>query len=195
MDSLEYLQTAAKYKAIITSLPDMEEVGLGVDAWAEWLKRAARLLAKILTDDGVIFFYQTNRKYKGGLIDKMNIISNEFTEKGFRCILQKIVLKQKPETVNFFRPTYTNLFAFSKKLKAGKSTADVIFAGKMIYKNAMGFNAVELCVNYIKKNIETDTIFDPFCGQGSVLKIANDMGYNTIGIDIMQEQCDKAKIL
>lgn len=192
-DSLQLLKNYNNQKCIITSLPDMDEIGIDLPTYQFWMFDACVKLINTLAKDGVIFFYQTNRKYKGRIIDKNAIISLIFYKNGFDKILEKIVLKQEPEIVNRYRPTYTNLFAFSKTLTGGQPTADVIYAGEMIYKNAMGLNAIKVCLDYVKKNVECTTVFDPFCGQGSVLKMANISGYNTVGIDILPEQCKIAE--
>lgn len=194
-DSHRWLPNNVDIKAIITSLPDMEEVGLNNIDWQRWIKDTCVLLSNSLSDSGLIIFYQTDRKYKGEVIDKKTLISNQFINMGYKNIFSKIILKQKPETVNLFRPTFTNLFGFSKNIKSGKATPDVIFAGNMLYKNAMGFNACKTSIEFIKSKINTKIIVDPFCGQGSVLKIANDLGLNSIGVDILKEQCEIAKNL
>lgn len=194
MDAFDYLKEF-KQKAIITSLPDMDEINMDIPEWTKWITRACIQLAAALDDDGIIFFYQTNRKHKGYLIDKSWMITNCFYFLGYKKIHEKIVLKQKVNTVSLFRPAHSKIFSFSKKLTSGKGVPEVFDTGKMLYKNAMGYNAAKSCVNYIKKHVDTDTILDPFCGQGSVLKIANDMGMNAIGIDILKEQCKLAKKL
>jgi len=192
-DANIWLTENCNNKIIITSLPDMDEVNLNYNDWINWISITCNNLIKSLSTDGIIFFYQTDRKYKGILIDKKSLISNIFISNRFNNIFSKIILKQNPNTINLFRPTYTNLFAFSKKITSGKSTPDVIYCGKMLYKNAMGFNAVECCINFLKaKNIHAPVI-DPFCGMGSVLKISNELGYNSIGIDILKEQTKIAK--
>ena len=76
----------------------------------------------------------------------------------------------------------------TKAYKSGKATSDVFNAGEMIYKNAMGFDAVVSCIKYLRGQKIEGVIVDPFCGQGSVLKIANDCGYSSIGVDILEEQ-------
>lgn len=192
-DSYNYLKKAKDVKAIITSLPDMEEVSMDIENWTIWVKEISELIAECLSNEGVVFFYQTNRKLNGKVIDKKSIISNVFYEKGFSTIIDKIVLKQEVNTISLFRPGFTNLFAFSKKLKSGKATSDVFPAGEMLYKNAMGFNACQLAIDYIKRNVDTDVILDPFCGMGSVIKISKDCGYSAIGIDILPEMCDATK--
>lgn len=181
-----------QFDIIITSLPDMEEVGTTLGNWQEWIKITCNNIINSSNDNSVIFFYQTDRKYNGRIIDKKTMISQVFLSRGYNNILSKIVLRREPNKIDLFRPTYTNLFGFSRAIKSGATTPDVIYAGKMIYNNAMGFNAVEVCINFLKAKKLEGTILDPFCGQGSVLKIANDLGYNAIGVDILQEQVNKA---
>lgn len=194
-DALGWLKENKELGAVVTSLPDMEEVGMEYKQWLAWMDVASIALCDALSPDAVIFFYQTNRRYKGHVIDKNNIISNIFIDRGYNKVIDKIVLKREPGVVSLFRPSFTYLFAFSKTLSGGKPTPDVIRAGRMVYKDAMGLNAASLCLGYIKDKTTADTIYDPFCGQGSALKIANDNGFNAIGIDIDPEQCNKAKEL
>lgn len=173
----------------------MEEVGLPMEGWVAWVEETCRVLIDSLAEQGTIVFYQTDRKYKGVLIDKKTLISKCFHQEDFVTVFSKIVLKQKPETINLFRPTFTNLFGFSREPGTGRATADVINAGAMMYKNAMGLNACRTAVEFIQNKTGANTIVDPFCGQGSVLAIANDMGLGAIGVDIDAEQVAKAKKL
>jgi len=170
----------------------MEETGHEIHEWQAWIRKTCKLLASSLSDKGVIIFYQTDRKHQGALIDKKSLISAEFHRLGYRTIMNKVILKQEPETINLFRPTFSTLFGFSKATNSGKATPDVIYSGDMVYKNAIGLNACKLSLEFIQKQVGKTLIVDPFCGQGSILKIANDMGLDALGVDIMQEQCDKA---
>ena len=195
MDAMDWLDREGGYKAIITSLPDMEEVGMVESNWSSWILNACFKLQDALDDDGVIFFYQTDRRFSGRVIDKKNLISKAFSINGYSMILSKVVLKREPEVVSLFRPSYTNLFAFSRNITSGKPTPDVIRAGNMLYKNAMGFDAIKMCLDFISNKVDTDTILDPFCGMGSVLKVANDMGFHSVGVDIDKKQCKEARKL
>jgi len=193
-NSLNLLNNYENVKAIITSLPDMEEIGeTKIYKYHLWLFVACEKLRNSIDENGVIFFYQTNRKYKGTLIDKNSLITSQFIPYEFNKVFEKIILRKEPETIDRYRPTYTTLTAFSKTLKAGQPTPDIIHRGNMMYKNAMGENAIKVCLDFVKKNVETDTILDPFCGRGSVLRLANFYGYNAIGIDIDPKQCEIAK--
>lgn len=84
----------------------------------------------------------------------------------------------------------------TKTGKPGKPTPDVIERGQMIYDNAMGLNAVRASLEFIRTNgKQTDLITDPFCGRGTILAAANKMGFNSVGCDIDEEQCKKARLL
>lgn len=196
-NALHWLGTQDDNGVIITSLPDLSELQTDREGWENFTRAACEALIFSLKETGIIFFYQTDRKYQGITIDKKSFISNIFHSYGFETIMSKIVLKQAPETSNLFRPTFTNLFAFSKEIKSGKPTPDVIYGGKMIYKNAMGFNACAVCLDFLKsKGYDSETVIvDPFCGQGSILKMANDAGFNSIGVDIDINQTKKAELL
>jgi hypothetical protein len=192
-DANIWLKTHRNLKVIITSLPDMEEVGLDFTSWLNWVGNTCYNLIDSLHPDGIIFFYQTDRRYSGEVVDKKTLISSIFLSEGYRNIFSKVVLKQEPNTTSLYRPTYTNLFAFSRTAQAGKATPDVFPAGRMLYKNAMGYDAVAKCIQFLQEKNIHETIFDPFCGQGSVLKIANALNFNAVGVDILPDQVERAK--
>jgi hypothetical protein len=195
MNAFTYLSKHRNIKCIITSLPDPEEIKIPPGNWEGWLKTMLNDLEKSLDKDGVIIFYQTDRRDKGTILDKAYLIKEHFYSYDYNLVFQKIVLKMDVGKISLFRPSYTNLFGFSKskKITTGKPTPDVIEAGDMFYKNAMGLNACQTAINFVRPY--TTTIVDPFCGQGSILKVANDNGLDSIGIDIDKKQCTKARKL
>jgi len=196
MDANVWLGFNKGLKAVITGLPDMEEVNLEEAPYIKWLRDTTVNLISSMADDGVIIFCQTNRYIDGHIIDKKTIISNEFIQRGFRLVLEKVVLKTTPGSLNYYRPTYMNMFGFSKDVKRVQDTPDIIETGNFIYKNAMGYNVVKSALDFIKRRVETDLIIDPFCGRGSTLKVSIEHGYRVIGIDILPSQIEEtAKLL
>lgn len=195
-DAIDWLNhRPGELKAIITSLPDMEEIGKSETAWKDFIVSCCRHLHHAMNEKSVIVFYQTDRRHGGKIIDKRTLISEYFLRKDFDLVLSKIALTQNPDTTNLFRPTYTNLFAFSKTATTGKATPDVFGAGKKIYPNAMGLKACRVAIEFIRTAVGKQTIYDPFCGQGSVLKIANDLGFDAHGVDILPEQVKVAQTI
>ena len=60
-----------------------------------------------------------------------------------------------------------------------------------LYPMAFGFEArklaVEFCMRYSKR------IWDPFCGHGTVLHVAESLGADSVGVNIDQKVCEVAK--
>lgn len=195
-DSIEYLRNNPQLglSYFVTSLPDLNEVGLDLPDYEVFLDKAIRTIIEAIdnsgNENGIAIFYQTDRKYRGTIIDKKFAISRIFYEYGYRLILSKIVLKAEPGTTNLFRPNYSNLFGFSRKNTSGKATPDVIYSGELVYPNATGRNAAKLAVEFVKTKDPNAIIFDPFCGQGTILRAANDVGLDSFGIDIDPKQIE-----
>jgi tRNA G10 N-methylase Trm11 len=192
MGAIDFLKQQKDVKIIITSIPDFNEIGCDLNDWIDFLNKILSLMVECTSDDSILFFYQTDRKYNGKIIDKKSIISDFFHKKGFNTIMSKIILKQNPETINLYRPTFSNLFAFSKNIKSSKATPDVLYQGKMLYDNAMGANACQECINFLNLKKIKATIVDPFCGQGTTLIFAKNNGFDYIGCDIDINQTNKA---
>lgn len=191
-DTTEWIKTQSDLSSVITSLPDAEETSLGIIEWQKWFVRIVEEICKRVKPTGYAIFYQTDRKTKGHIIDKSYLVTKGARLAGVKTIFHKIFLKREVGARNPFRPTYTHLLCFSSKGTPGKATPDVLPAGKMIYKNAMGLTACRFAVEYLKdKGVKTIT--DPFCGRGSVLAVANKLGLDAVGVDILEEQCDYAK--
>lgn len=190
-DSLPWLQKHCEVGAIITSLPDADEVFMTLADWRLWFTRAVRLCMQAASPDSCSIFYQTDRKHNGTLISKSHLVIRQASTAGVRLLWHKIVLRRDIGSVDLYRPGFTHMMAFSANMSAGASTADVFEAGKMIYRNAMGLNAAELAIRFACRKAE-HLIVDPFCGRGSVLATANALGFNSLGIDIDDAQCREA---
>jgi hypothetical protein len=184
-DTAEWLKTVDSFDAVITSLPDMEETNMDETAWREWfVSMVAQIISKTKT---YAIFYQTDRKKDGACIDKTFLVNKGAEQAGARQMWNKVFLRRDVGATDLFRPTFTHLMCFSKELTSGTAFPDVQEAGAMIYKNAMGLNACRVAVSFIKANSDAKTIVDPFCGRGSVLAVAEKMGFNSVGVEIRSD--------
>ncbi len=193
MDAMDYINSVKSFDSVLTSIPDREETDMSIEEWKHWFCNVVRKI--VSKTNNYAIFYQTNRKVDGGLIDKSYLVNQGISISGGKLLWSKIALCRDVNASDLFRPTFTHILCASKKKGSGKNKADVIHRGKMIYKNAMGLNACMFCLDFIKNNSDTKVITDPFCGQGSILAIADKMGFETIGVDILEEQCEKSKKL
>jgi hypothetical protein len=194
-DAFDVLGAIKPVKAMITSLPDASEIGCGLADYEGWFTEAASLSMCAIADDGVAIFYQGDRKHHGVLLSKASLLCDVARKLGLRLLWHKIALRNPVGVTNLFRPSYLHLMAFSKSLHSGKPTPDVIEAGKTIYRNAMGINAAVVAVKFAIEIAKARTIYDPFCGRGTVLAVANALGCNSVGFDIDESQCVHARNL
>jgi hypothetical protein len=80
--------------------------------------------------------------------------------------------------------------------RAAQGYPDVLAAtGKMTWSQAMGVAACEVACKYVLSHTETRTIVDPFCGEGSVLAVANELGLAAIGVEISRRRAQRARSL
>jgi DNA methylase len=194
-DAFERLEKIKPVKTVITSLPDASEVECRLADYENWFTKGASLTMRAVTDDGVAIFYQGDRKHHGVLLSKATLLCNTAGSLGLRLLWHKIVLRNPVGAINLFRPSYLHMLAFSKALRSGNPSPDVIEAGKTIYRNAMGVNAATIAVRFAIKMAKARTIYDPFCGRGTVLAVANALDCNSVGYDVDEEECVYARQL
>ncbi len=48
----------------------------------------------------------------------------------------------------------------------------------------MGTEACRVACRFLREDTDTEVVIDPFCGRGTVLAVANEMGFRAIGVDI-----------
>jgi len=192
-DALQWLAKNKDQECIITSIPEMDEVDLGVKEYEEFFRNAARLCFESLTDDGYAIFLQTDRKHHGW-IDKGYWITDEARALGFHTVWKKIALTRDVGKADLFRPTYSNMLCFTKKGKVGKTMPDVVLAGEKTYTHAFGLEAVVLCVTYVKEQ-GIKTVVDPFSGSGTTLAVANALGLDATGVEISKKYCEMSRKL
>ena len=68
-------------------------------------------------------------------------------------------------------------------------------AGLMTWSKAMGVAACVLACRYLRNETQTRLVVDPFCGHGTVLAVANVMGFEGLGVDRSSRQVRAARKL
>lgn len=185
--------------SLITSMPDVSEFpSYSLDEWKDWFVRTAGLVLSRCPDDGVTIFYQTDIKKDGTWVDKGYLVQKAAEQSGHALLWHKIVCRAAPGGVTFGRPAYSHMLCFSRGVRAdlSKSTADVLpQAGEVTWTRGMGVQACLAACHYVLENTPTRTVVDPFCGHGTVLAVANDLGLDAIGVELSRKRAKKARTL
>lgn len=202
-DSIKFLSKLANESIpiIVTGLPDMEELSItDPNKYISWFGNAANLIFQKTNPDGYAIFIQTDRKKNGQWIDKSYYLTKSAKSQNFNLIWHKICLTRPVNSTDLHRPTYNHVLCYSRSGRPGASLPDVVESktGDKLYKNGTSLSALKLVMTFltgVTKRLPNADIWDPFVGQGSVPYMANKYGFNSIGIDIDENQLEKAEEL
>ncbi len=185
--------------SVVTSLPDVSELPeLGLARWRAWFVDAARQVIRWLPEQGVAIFYQSDIRVEGTWIDKGYLVMRAAEEEAAQLVWHKIVCRKPPGTVLHGRASYSHMLCISRGERPPMKHAspDVLDdAGLMTWSKAMGVAACVLACRYLRNETQTRLVVDPFCGHGTVLAVANVMGFEGLGVDRSSRQVRAARKL
>lgn len=184
--------------AFVTSLPDVSELELPLEGWKRWFIDAAALVMERTPPDSPAIFFQTDIKPAGAWLDKGWLCHQAAERTGMTLLWHKIVCRKAPGTITFGRPAYSHLLCYSKELRAdpGRSSPDVLAdAGATLWTRGMGVEACRLACRFVREQTRCHTVVDPFCGRGTVLAAANELGLDAVGVELCRKRARQAKAL
>ncbi|NBX59245.1 MAG: SAM-dependent methyltransferase [Opitutaceae bacterium] len=182
----------------VTSLPDVSEVGLTLPVWREWFLAAVQLVVAAVPDDSAAIFFQSDIKRDGCWIDKGALVMSAAEAAGARVLFHKLICRRPPGTLTLGRPGYTHLIAVSRMLRCPDvlPIPDIITdAGRQPWVRAMGVRAAAHAVRFARDQAGAKVIFDPFCGVGTVLAVANRLGLDALGVEKAKKRCEQSRQL
>lgn len=201
-DALLWLKnhTPEKGESFVASLPDISEFPKhNLEQWKDWFISTAALIFEKTHEDGVTLFYQSDIKFEGTWVDKGFLIMKAAELMQRELLFHKIICRTKPGIVTFGRPAYSHLIAFSKNLRIKEGhggMADVVpDIGDKTWQRGMGLSACLGVAQFLAKETNTQTLVNPFCGEGSMLAAANARGLSAIGIERSPKRAEKAMLL
>jgi hypothetical protein len=173
--------------SVITSLPDISELpALSYNEWRVWFQAAAAKVLQAVSAESIAVFYQSDVRHRGLWVDKSEIVARAARETQSHLLFHKIVLRKEPGTITYGRASYSHLVAYSRtrlpQLAPGSISSDVLFAGPLANAKVMSPNA---CLDACR--------YDPFCGYGTVLAVANALGLDSLGVDLSARMCRRAR--
>ena len=181
----------------VTSLPDVSEVGLALPVWREWFLEAVRLVIESVPEDSSSIFFQSDIKHDGVWIDKGAMVIHAAQDAGAQVLFHKIVCRRQPGLLTMGRPGYTHFIAVSRKMRCPDvlPIPDVVVdAGRQLWVRAMGIRAAAQAVRFARDHAGAKTIFDPFCGVGTVLAVANALGVDAVGVEKSRKRCEQSRL-
>ena len=182
--------------SVVTSLPDVSEIGRSFDVWKAWFSGAARQILEWIPADGSAVFFQSDIRHEGAWIDKGYFVQRAAEEAGVPLAWHKIVCRHPPGTIAPGRPSFSHMLCFSRARQVARRPGpDVIPNGYMTWNRAMGVNACRVAIRYLKENTTARTIVDPYCGHGTALAVAEEMGLDAIGVELSGKRARQARTL
>jgi DNA methylase len=187
--------------SFVTSLPDFSEFkNMDFTAWKLWFVKAASLVLSRCPPQGVVVFFQTDIKHNGVWIDKGYLCQKAAEEVGHVQLWHKIACRFAPGRASFGRPAYSHILCFSQDLRGrdrvGEGIPDVLpQTGDVTWTRGMGVDACRAACEFILSSTDSHTVVDPFCGHGTVLAVANSLGLNGIGVELVARRVQKARAL
>jgi hypothetical protein len=182
----------------VTSLPDVSEVNLSLPGWRAWFLEAVRLVIDAVPPESAALFFQSDIKRDGHWIDKGALVMRAAEDAGAHLLFHKIVCRRPPGMLTMGRPGFTHLIAVSRAMKCPDvlPIPDVITEpGRQAWVRAMGVRAAAHAVRFARDHVGAQTVFDPFCGVGTVLAVANALGLPAIGVEKSRKRCELARRL
>ncbi len=200
-DALAWLENyrSGSGVSLVSSLPDFSEFpSLTLPAWKEWFVQTAGLILSRTPADGVTIFYQSDIKVEGRWVDKAFLCQRAAEALGHDLLWHKIVCRSPAGIATFGRPSYSHLLCFSKerRLDIARSTPDVLpQIGEKTWQRGMGLEACVLIAKFLREEVGSHTLVNPFCGEGSMLAAAEAFGLAGVGIERSPKRAEKARHL
>ncbi|HEY8933281.1 MAG TPA: DNA methyltransferase [Rariglobus sp.] len=199
-ESLAWMRARGRIEGAcaVTSLPDVSEVNLSLPAWRTWFLGAVEQVVDAVPDESAALFFQSDIKRDGAWIDKGAMVIRAAEDAGARVLFHKIVCRRPPGMLTYGRPGFTHLIAVSRAMQCPEvlPIPDVITdAGRQPWIRAMGVRAAAHAVRFAKEQAGAKTIFDPFCGVGTVLAVANALGLDALGVELSRKRCELSRQL
>lgn len=186
-DCLISLARPEPYAYIITSPPDLDEIGIVKDpetAYRSFLSERFRLFKPT---QNVVTIIQRDRKMQGTVLQKHNIVTTAMRVNGWVLKSQKIWVRSYK--ANLYRFNYSFIQTYKKQgarmAQGEQALPDVFYQEVKPIGEYVDNYPVELVEQFIKVWTEAgEVVCDPFMGSGSTALAAKGLGRKYTGSEI-----------
>lgn len=112
---------------------------------------------------------------------------------GARLVAHRIYYTREPGVVDLRRPSYAHGLFFGPR--PGKRRPDVLPFGRRLWPRGIGVGAARDAVSWIAELAPGATVLNPFCGRGTFLAAASEVGLDGRGCDVDAESVAAARSL
>ena len=151
-----------------------------------------------MPDPGLVIFFQSDIRHDGEWVDKGYRVQRAAEAERRSLLWHKVVCRVAPGTVTHGRASYSHLLCFSHTPRPSITHPgpDVLpDAGHKPWSKAMGVAACRLACRFLSEETETRIVVDPFCGHGTVLAVANQYGFEALGVELSTRKVRAARRL
>ena len=186
--------------SVVSSIPDVSETGQSDSAWRVFFGRTAGQLLGCCDDGGLLLLFQTDVRSGGLWVDKSAMITAGVLEAGGVLLMRKIICRRPPGTTSSRRAAYTHLLVYGRSplpATLPDTVADVLDdGGPVTWTRGVGLFATRAACDIVARYApNTRTIADPFCGEGMILAVANERGFDAFGIERQRKRAEQARRL
>jgi hypothetical protein len=200
-DALDWLSAHPAHPgaSLVTSLPDVAELGRSEAHWRGVFTEAARSCLEAVPPAGIAVFVQTDNKRTAGWVSKAGLVMAAAEALGVPLLWHKLVLRRAPGAVVRGRPGYSHLLAFSREARVPRERGgtDVLpDPGHRPWTHSIGTRPARFAVETIQAHSpQTTVLLNPFCGEGTVVAVAEALGLDCIGIERKRKRARRARVL
>jgi hypothetical protein len=186
--------------SIVSSIPDVSELGASTSVWERFFADAATALARAVADDGVLVLTQTDTRHGGRWLDKAGRVTAAVEAAGLLLVAKKILCRKPPGATSTARAAFTHLLVFAHRplpTRLPDLVPDVIVdPGVPTWTRGLGDHAALCCIRLVRRYAPAShTVVDPFCGEGMVLAAANHLGLNAVGVEWAGKRARRAQTI
>jgi len=185
---------------VVSSIPDISETGLGETAWLSFFTGSAAQCLRLVDDGGLVILFQTDTRKGGVWRDKSGLITHAVVEAGGVLLARKVICRIPAGKTSTSRAAYSHLLVYGRR-PLDQTFPDVVpdvilNPGPLTWTRGVGLDAARAAFRFLRRHSpDTTTVVDPYCGEGMLLAVANEAGFDAVGVERHTKRAERARVL